>query len=136
MLMALSASPCSLIVTKANPLDSPLFRSVINSAATTFPAWANKSFNSSWVVDLDKFPTYNLASMQNTAFYPNGHMSGLMTGIRKPTNPLIGLAAVLPHKSGSLILVGWLNNPGGDLIVFHRHLFLDRYASRPGINGC
>jgi hypothetical protein len=68
-------------------------------------------------------------------------MSGLMTGIRKPTNPLIGLAAVLLYKSGSLILVGWLNNPGRDLVVFHGYLFLDCYssvfyASGPGINGC
>jgi len=63
MLIALSASLCALIVTKAKPLDSPLVRSLMILTDPTSPACVNSVFNSSWVVDLDRFPTYNLASI-------------------------------------------------------------------------
>ena len=63
MLMALSASLWALIVTKAKPLDSPLVRSLMILTNATSPACLNSVFSSSWVVDLDRFPMYNLTSM-------------------------------------------------------------------------
>src|SRR5688500_13823037 len=63
MLMALSASLWALIVTKPKPLDSPLRRSLMILINATSPACLNSVFNSSWVVDLDRFPIYNSTSI-------------------------------------------------------------------------
>src|SRR5574341_1761396 len=106
MLTALSASLCWLIVTKANPLDSPLLRSLITSTAITWPACANSALSSSGVVDLERFPTYNLASICNTAF------SGISTRRRDAVNPITGLTAVTPHKSSYLISNDWIQANG------------------------
>jgi len=94
ILITLLASPCVLIVTKANPLDSPLTRSLITSTEVTFPACANKAFRSSCVVDLDRFPIYSLASIFGFTF-----SSILHTGIGNATNPVMGLAAKTLHES-------------------------------------
>src|SRR5512143_782178 len=63
MLMAFSASTESAIVTKAKPLESPLSRSLITSTALTAPACVKRVLSSSSVVDLARFPTYNLVSI-------------------------------------------------------------------------
>lgn len=98
MLTALSASLWALMVMKAKPFDSPLLRSLITSAAVTSPACVNNVLSSSCVVVLARFPTYNLASIFNTAF------SGINTGIKNATSPITGLAAVTTHKSSYLLL--------------------------------
>ena len=88
------ASLCVLIVTNANPLDSPLLWSLITSTDVTLPAWANNVFRSSCVVDLDRFPTYSLASIFSFTFSSNLH-----AGIENAANPVIGLAAKTLHES-------------------------------------
>jgi hypothetical protein len=97
MLTALSASLCALMVMKANPLDSPLFQSLIKSVAVMSPALANKAFSSSKVVDLDRFPIHNEASIFFYYFLRD------YTGTRNAANPITGSAAQIPHKSSYFI---------------------------------
>src|SRR6185503_11392744 len=74
-------------------------RSLINSAAMTSPAWANKICSSSWVVDLGKLPTCNFTSVLNTAF------SRMMTAVRDAANPVMRVGGMkTPHKSSYWVL--------------------------------
>src|ERR1044071_5442244 len=102
---------------KANPLGSPLLRSLMTSATVTSPAWVNKLVSSSCVVDLDRFPTYNLASIFVTAF------SGMITGIRNTVSRSCGrYNTELAKDRLEAGTFGWLNSPGSDLILLDRYL--------------
>src|SRR4026209_862156 len=67
MLTALSASLWVLIVIKANPLASFLFSFMIRETEVTSPACANKVFNSSCVVNRERFRTDTLTSIMTTS---------------------------------------------------------------------
>ena len=57
-LIAALPSATLLMVTKANPRDLPVMRSVTRCASVTVPYCANRSFRSGSVVLNERFPTY------------------------------------------------------------------------------
>src|ERR1700736_399914 len=57
-LIAALPSATLLMVTKANPRDLPVMRSVTRCTSVTVPYCANRSFRSGSVVLNERFPTY------------------------------------------------------------------------------
>jgi len=70
---ALSASLLVLMVTKANPFDSPFLWSVMRSAMMTSPARLNRAVNSCRVIDFGRLPTYNLTLIFYHALFFEGN---------------------------------------------------------------
>src|ERR1700731_5128508 len=58
-LIAALPSAALLMVTKANPRDLPVMRSVTRYTSVTVPNCANRSFSSGSVVLNERFPTYS-----------------------------------------------------------------------------
>src|ERR1051325_6557610 len=57
--MAAFASAASFIVTKANPRDLPVMRSIMRWTSLTVPCFSNKSWRSFSVVSKERLPAYN-----------------------------------------------------------------------------
>ncbi len=90
MLTALSASLWALMVMKAKPFDTPLLRSLMTLTDVTSPAWVNRVFKLSSVVDLERFPTNNVTSTITTFS---------ACADKENRRPITGSAADTPHKS-------------------------------------
>ena len=92
MLIALSASACVGMDTKAKPFDLPVPLSVATSTEETVPAVCEQGVDFILCGRLVQVSYVNSNIHFITAFYPKGHMSG-SAGNKNDRNPIIGSAA-------------------------------------------